>query len=83
MDRFKYLSLGAVTVLVLVLVVGLAAIAGAVATAAIIDEVDDDRLYYKDYDVSEVSKCRRRVCGSGGHQGAGGWRPPRRRRRRR
>ena len=56
MDRFKYLSLGAITVLVLVLVVGLAAIAGAVATAAIIDEVDDDRLYYKDYDVSEVSK---------------------------
>ena len=28
MDRFKYLSLGAITVLVLVLVVGLAAIAG-------------------------------------------------------
>ena len=56
MDRFKYLSLGAVTVLVLVLVVGLAAIAGAVATAAIIDEVDDDRLYYKEYDVSDVSK---------------------------
>ena len=56
MDRFKYLSLGAVTVLVLVLVVGLAAIAGAVATAAIIDEVDDDRSYYKEYDLSDVSK---------------------------
>ncbi len=56
MDRFKYLSLGAVTVLVLVLVVGLAAVAGAVATAAIIDEVDDDRLYYKEYDLSDVSK---------------------------
>jgi uncharacterized protein YggE len=41
MDRFKYLSLGAVTVLALVLVVGLAAIAGAVATAAIIDDVDE------------------------------------------
>ena len=41
MDRFKYLALGAVTVLALVLVVGLAAIAGAVATAAIIDDVDE------------------------------------------
>ena len=41
MDRFKYLSLGAVTVLALVLVVGLAVIAGAVATAAIIDDVDE------------------------------------------
>ena len=56
MDRFKYLSLGAITVLVLVLVVGLAAIAGAVATAAIIDEVDDDKAsYYKDYDESKVA----------------------------
>ena len=55
MDRFKYLSLGAVTVLVLVLVVGLAAIAGAVATAAIIDEVDDDRSYSKEYDVSKAA----------------------------
>ena len=56
MDRFKYLSLGAVTVLVLVLVVGLAAIAGAVATAAIIDEIDDDKAsYYKEYDVSKAA----------------------------
>ena len=56
MDRFKYLSLGAVTVLVLVLVVGLAAIAGAVATAAIIDERDDDKAsYYKEYDVSKAA----------------------------
>ena len=55
MDRFKYLSLGAVTVLVLVLVVGLAAIAGAVATAAIIDERDDDSSYSKEYDVSKAA----------------------------
>ena len=54
MDRFKYLSLGAITVLVLVLVVGLAAIAGAVATAAIIDEIDDDSSYYKEYEASKA-----------------------------
>ena len=41
MDRFKYLSLGAVTVLALILVVGLAAVAGAIAAAAIIDDVDE------------------------------------------
>ena len=41
MDRFKYLSLGAVTVLALVLVVGLAAIGGAIAGAAIVDDVDE------------------------------------------
>ena len=56
MDRFKYLSLGAVTVLALVLVVGLAAIAGAVATAAIIDEIDDDKApYYREYDAKEAA----------------------------
>ena len=60
MDRFKYLSLGAVTVLVLVLVVGLAAVAGAVATAAIIDEVDDDRSVY-----NEGNEARMAVASAG------------------
>ena len=41
MDRFKNMALGAVTVLVLVMVVGLAAIGGAVATAVIADEVSE------------------------------------------
>ena len=60
MDRFKYLSLGAITVLVLVLVVGLAAVAGAVATAAIIDEVDDDRSVY-----NEGNEARMAVASAG------------------
>ena len=41
MDRFGNLALGAVTVLVLVVVVTLAAIGGAIATVAIIDDVDE------------------------------------------
>ena len=53
MDRSKNLALGVVAVLVLVLVIGLAAVGGAAMTAAIID--DDDSSSGEDYDAEEAA----------------------------
>ena len=56
MDRLKYWLLGVVAVLVLVVLVGSAALAGAAVTAAIIDDEDgDEALAGKEYDAKEAA----------------------------